>query len=86
MSAEQFALWKRHPVTELVFSRFLPEWGEALKEETLGVLLIGKLDMEAALERRGRLLIVREMCALSLDGVRNFYGFVPEPLRPDRSA
>lgn len=67
-----------------MFSRFLPDFFIELEHETIGVLLTGKLDMEGALERRGRLLILREMCDLSIDGVRNFYGFVPETPRPGR--
>lgn len=74
LSVEQWALWRRHPVSDLLLARYLPDWRGALERQALDGWIGGKLTLQAEQEARGYLLGAHMIENLALDQVRTFYG------------
>lgn len=84
LSPEQWALWRRHPVTALLLDRYLPDMRAALERQVLNAWTSGQLSLNAEQEARGHLLASHMVEGLTLDHVREFYGVTPEPERSVR--
>lgn len=74
LGPEQFAQWKRHPVTAMVLERYLPDLRTAMERETLDAWLNGNLSLVQEQQVKGTLLGAYLLETLSLDKVRVFYG------------
>lgn len=83
LTPEQWALWKRHPISALVFDQYLPHFRELLIAELLGQFLHDKLSLHGEQSKRGMILMASQMENLSLAGVRIAYGLsaVPDDAR-----
>ena len=84
LSPEQWNLWRHHPVTELLLTRYLPEFRRGLERQTLNGWMAGMLSLANEQEARGYLLTAHMIENLSLDHLRVFYGVAP-PQQPIRS-
>lgn len=73
LGPEQFALWRRHPVTDLVL-RFLADHAEASKRDMLDAWMNGALKLQDEQVLRGRVMLVGELADLSLVSIKTFYG------------
>lgn len=74
LSAEQWAIWRRHPVSALVMERYLPAFRRALERQTLDTWLAGKLSLQVEQDARGLIHCAQMIEGLGLDHVRVFYG------------
>lgn len=74
LSPEQWAMWRRHPVTALVLERYLPDFRAELERATLDGWMSGQLTLAHEQQCRGHLLGARQMENLSLELIRVFYG------------
>ena len=78
ISAEVFAMWKHHPVTE-VFFNFLADQHAAWRELAADLVETGWLDPTERREDfnpnviRGRLAVVSELQELTIEGICDFY-------------
>ena len=77
LTPEQWALWRQHPVSQLLLRRYLPDWRGALERQTLTGWVYGRLSLNAEQEARGYLLAINLIEGLGLNQVREFYGIGP---------
>ena len=73
LTAEQWALWRHHPVSALVLA-FLRDRAGTLEREMLGRWKAGQCRLSDEMEARGRVMELQEVADLSLDAMRTFYG------------
>ena len=78
LSAQQFQEWRRHPVSQLLLERYLPDLRRGLEREAWNAFLSNRLSLVAEQELRGRLLTMVELEQLPLAVVRVFYGLDPQ--------
>lgn len=86
LTAEQWALWRHHPVSALLLERYLPDFKQGLERDTLNAWLAGNLKLTGEADARGILHCIEMIVGLSLDQVRVFYGmysFEEEKRRQD---
>lgn len=83
LTPEQWALWKRHPVTALVFDQYLPHFRELLWAELLGQWLHDNLTLNTEQLKRGMVLMAGQMENLTLGHVRQSFGLEAEVKRDD---
>ena len=74
LGPEQWALWRRHPISALLLQHYLPDFRAALEQQAVNGWLSGNLSLNAEQEARGYLLAAHLIESLSLDQVRAFYG------------
>lgn len=67
-------MWKRHPVTQLVFERYLPDFRAGLERQVLDGWLVGQVPVAQLDIFKGHLLGAHQMEALTFDALREFYG------------
>jgi len=84
LSPEQWNLWRHHPITELLLTRYLPDFRRGLERQTINGWMAGLLSLANEQEARGYLLTAHMIENLSLEHLRVFYGMAP-PLRPVRA-
>lgn len=85
LSPEQFALWRRHPVTQLVFDRYMGDFRFTMERDTIDTWMAGRLTLNLELEARGYLLTMHLLQGLSLPMLKTFYGVetpLADPLKP----
>lgn len=73
LTPEQWALWKRHPVTALVMERYLPDFRRSMEQQVLHNWLDGHLTLQLEQQARGYILGAYLIEALSLQQVMGFY-------------
>ena len=78
LTPEQWGLWRRHPITQLVLERYLPDFRMILERTVMDAWTGGKITLNAEQEARGRLLTTRFVEELNLPTVREFYGVAPQ--------
>lgn len=71
-------MWRRHPITDLVIRRYLPDFRGALERSALNSWLGGTLSLNAEQEARGHLIAAHLIENLDLATVRVFYGLSAE--------
>lgn len=84
LQAEQFALWRHHPVTRLVFDDYLETLAWRIESQVLNSWLGGNLTLNAEQEARGRLIAYRLLAqGLNLSAIREEFGLpgVPDDAR-----
>lgn len=74
LDAQQWAQWKRHPITALVFEHYLPAFRAALERQVLEGWLVNAVPAAQLDVFKGHLLGAHQMEALSLPQLREFYG------------
>ena len=77
LAPEQFHQWRRHPVTELLLARYLPDFRHSLERIALNGWEAGTLSLQQEQVIRGHILAAAMLTELTLDGVRQFYGLAP---------
>lgn len=77
LTSQQFAEWRRHPVSKLVMERYLPDFRQALERQFLESFVAGGLSEELKETTRGRLMAAHLVETLNLDVIRDFYGMTP---------
>lgn len=84
LTAEQFGLWRQHPVTQTVLQRFLPHFRGSLQQGVINSWLAGSLSLQVEDEARGYIKSLQMIEDLTLDQMRIFYGVgpAPSPTRP----
>ena len=78
LTPEQWALWRRHPISVLVLHHYLPDFRAALERQAMNGWMVGTLTLQAEQEARGYLLTAHMVENLSLEAVRTFYGVEDE--------
>ena len=71
-TAEDFNLWRHHPVTALVL-RYLADYREALIVAHVAAWQAGNIDPTRDGEIRGRVISCGELAELKLDAIAQFY-------------
>lgn len=71
LSEQEFQLWRHNPITA-AYHRFLEDQTVAFRTAAVDLLEAGHLAAQSDVIR-GRLLTLRELQNLSLDGIQNFY-------------
>lgn len=77
LSSQQFAEWRRHPVSKLLLERYLPDYRQALEQELLRNFVGGGLSLPDEQLTRGRLMAAHILENLTLDQIRGFYDLQP---------
>lgn len=73
LAPEQFAAWRHHPVTKLVFDHYLVDFRANLERGILNSWLAAKLTLQAEQESKGHILASHMVQGLTLDHIRTFY-------------
>lgn len=83
LTPDQWALWKRHPISALVFDQYLPQFREMLIADLVGKFLHDKLTLHGEQAVRGMVLMASQMENLNLGSVRVAFGLpsVPDDAR-----
>ena len=71
LSDQEYHLWRHNPVTA-AYLKYLGDQAEAFRTAAADLLEAGQL-LPQADTIRGRILTLRELQTLSLDGIQNFY-------------
>ena len=86
LSPEQWAMWKRHPVTDLIFGRYLPDFRASLERQILEAWLVNGASLAQQEQGKGHLLGAHQMEAMTLDQLRLFYDLdLSDSLKPYRA-
>lgn len=72
MSEQSYHLWRHSPVTA-AYLKYLADQAEAFRTAAADLLEAGKLVSPDSDVIRGRILTLRELNALLLDDIHNFY-------------
>lgn len=84
LRAEQFNLWRHHPVTRLVFDDYLESLTTLIELQVLNGWLSGNATLQAEQEARGRVIAHRLLIQnLNLSVIREHFGLpgVPDDAR-----
>jgi hypothetical protein len=83
LTAEQWGLWRRHPVTELVLDRYFDDFLADMERRMMAAWLDGKLTLHVELDARGYFHGLRHMQRVTLPVLRQFWNIDPmvEPMR-----
>lgn len=73
LSTDQFNLWRRHPVTELVLDRYLADFSKTLERGVLEAWLMGNLSLQVEQDARGHIHLIRHVQTMRLQALRAFY-------------
>jgi len=73
LAPEQFAAWRHHPVTKLVFDHYLVDFRANLERGILNSWLAAKLTLQAEQESKGYILASHMVQGLTLDKILAFY-------------
>jgi hypothetical protein len=73
LAPEQFAAWRHHPVTKLVFDHYLVDFRANLERGILNSWLAAKLTLQAEQESKGHILASHMVQSLTLDHILTFY-------------
>ena len=74
----QFAAWRQHPVTAVMF-QFMRDFAGTIEKKMLDDWRGGRAKLSDETEARGRVLALTEIPALEWKSVQAFYGIAPEP-------
>lgn len=74
LAPEQFALWRQHPVSRLVFDAFMRDYADRFLRIVTDAWLSGGLNLSDENVKRGQIMAMRELIELRLHNIRNFYG------------
>lgn len=72
ITTDEFNLWRHHPVSKIFF-QYLSDWGVQLGKATLDDWISGALVLSEEQQRRGRLIAIAEIEALTQESIRHFY-------------
>lgn len=78
LSAQQWAQWKQHPITHLLFERYLPDFRAGLERQVLDGWLTGNVPVQQMDIYKGHLLGAHLIETLTFDRLQEFYGIIPE--------
>lgn len=74
LSAEQFALWRQHPVSKLVFDAYLRDYADRYLRMVTDAWLSGALTLSDENVKRGQIQTFQELIEVRLQHLRSFYG------------
>lgn len=77
LTPQQFQLWLRHPVTELLLQRYFPDFRHTLERMVLNSWEAGTVTLAAENHYKGLILAAATMSDITLDAVRHAYGLAP---------
>lgn len=77
LTADQFGLWRRHPVTELVLDRYFNDFLATLEHGVISSWLAGNLSLQVEQDARGYIHALRHIQALRLGELRQFWSVQP---------
>jgi hypothetical protein len=77
LTVEQFGQWRRHPVTELMFDRYISDFLRTLTEGVTESWLAGNLSLQVEQDARGYIHAMRHLQGIRLPDLRSFWNVTP---------
>ena len=77
LTPQQFALWRRHPVSDLVLQHYLPDWRRQLEGSVVERWMQGAVTLQGEQMTRGQLIALYQIEGISLDQIWQLYGGKP---------
>ena len=74
----QFAAWRQHPVTAVMF-QFMRDYATLIEKKMIHDWRVGHVKLSDETEARGRVLAFSEITTLEWKSVQAFYDIEPEP-------
>jgi hypothetical protein len=84
LSPDQFGLWRRHPVTELVLDQWIDDFLATMETGIMQAWLAGTLSLQVEQDARGYIHSLRHLQRLKLADLCAFWGVQPEDQDRDR--
>ena len=72
ISAEDYAMWRHHPVSKIVI-QYITDFAAVLEREALDRWRSGSLRFTDEQEMRGRVLTCKELAELPFEAIKAFY-------------